>query len=209
MKKLIFGILGFIAIVCQSQTETKEAKVDVEKSVIEKIMTRRSVRVYENKAVTRCDIDEVLKCGIHAPSAINKQPWEIRVVDDVKFISESRDIYLSLDSTRVKGVSHTFPNAPVYLFVARDKEFDWSYTDCGLLCGNICNAAWAKGLGTVIMGSTANVYKSTPELAEYMTKLGFSENYELLVVIALGYPNETPQVKPRDMSKLKYVEPQE
>jgi hypothetical protein len=59
------------------------------------------------------------------------------------------------------------------------------------------------------MGSTANVYKSTPELAEYMTKLGFSENYELLVVIALGYPNETPQVKPRDMSKLKYVEPQE
>lgn len=71
MKKLIFGILGFMTIACQSQTETKEAKVDVEKSVIEKIMTRRSVRVYENKAVTRCDIDEVLKCGIHAPSAIN------------------------------------------------------------------------------------------------------------------------------------------
>lgn len=207
MKRVLIGLLGFMVVACQPQGTTV-SKEDVEKVAIEKIMTRRSVREYTNQVVNRADIDEVLKCGVHAPSAINKQPWEIRVVDDPAFISATRDIYLQQDSSRVRGVSHTFPNAPVYLFVARDITFDWSPTDCGLLCGNIVNAAWAKGLGTVILGSTAREFTNNPELAEYAAKLGFSEGYSLMVVIAMGYPNETPQVKPRDMSKIKYVEPQ-
>lgn len=208
MKKVILGLLSFVAVSCS--TTTKEVAVvpdKEEKSVEEVLLTRRSVRQYTSETVSRKVINEILNCGIHAPSAINRQSWEIRVVDDPKFIEGARDIYVSLDSSRVNGVSHTFPNAPVYVFVAQEKSFEWSSTDCGLLCGNICNAAWGKGLGTVIMGSTARAFVGTPELQLHHQRLGFSEGYSLMAVIALGYPDETPDVKPRDTSKIRFIEP--
>lgn len=46
----------------------------------------------------------------------------------------------------------------------------------------------------------------SPEAAEYLQKLGFSEGYELLYCIGFGYPDETPAAKPRDAAKVKFVE---
>ena len=39
-----------------------------------------------------------------------------------------------------------------------------------------------------------------------MQMLGFSENYEPLICIGLGYPDETPAAKPRDMGKVKFID---
>ena len=39
-----------------------------------------------------------------------------------------------------------------------------------------------------------------------MKKLDFSEGYELLFAIAFGYPDESPAAKPRDESKVRFVE---
>ena len=44
------------------------------------------------------------------------------------------------------------------------------------------------------------------KLAEYMKQLGFSEGYELLYAIAFGYPDEMPAAKPREVSKVKFVD---
>lgn len=40
----------------------------------------------------------------------------------------------------------------------------------------------------------------------FMTKLDFSEGYKLLYCIALGYPDETPDAKPRNEEKVRYIE---
>lgn len=208
-KRIISGLAVMAAVACQPNTSQSDVEETTDNCVVETLMTRRSVRDYNTKNVSRADIDEIVKCGIHAPSALNKQSWEVRIVDDPQFIEETREIYLRQDSSRIGGVSHTFPNASVYLFVANDTLNSWSPMDCGLLCGNITNAAWAKGLGTVIMGSTARAFNDMPELAEFVGKLGFSENYAPIVVIALGYPNESPKVKQRDTTKVKYIEPVE
>jgi hypothetical protein len=57
------------------------------------------------------------------------------------------------------------------------------------------------------MGSTARAFVGTPELQLHHQRLGFSEGYSLMAVIALGYPDETPDVKPRDTSKIRFIEP--
>ena len=49
-------------------------------------------------------------------------------------------------------------------------------------------------------------YKIVPAAAEYMKQLGFSEGYELLYAIAFGYPDEMPAAKPREVSKVKFVD---
>jgi hypothetical protein len=56
------------------------------------------------------------------------------------------------------------------------------------------------------MGSTANYYNGIPELKSYLEELNFSDGYKLQLVIALGYPAETPEVKPRDFSKICWIE---
>ena len=48
--------------------------------------------------------------------------------------------------------------------------------------------------------------KDSPSAKPYLDKIGFSEEYELLYCIALGYPDETPEAKPRTMDKIKYME---
>lgn len=41
----------------------------------EAILSRRSIRAYEDRPVSRADLEEILEAGMHAPSAVNYQPW--------------------------------------------------------------------------------------------------------------------------------------
>lgn len=81
-----------------------------------------------------------------------------------------------------------------------------SQVDCGLLGENIILSAWSKGIGSCCLGSSARWIKDSPSAKPYLDKMGFSEGYELLYCIALGYPDETPEAKPRTMDKIKYME---
>ena len=46
----------------------------------------------------------------------------------------------------------------------------------------------------------------TDSCPDFLKKLDFSEGYELLFAIAFGYPDESPAAKPRDESKVRFVE---
>lgn len=46
---------------------------------------------------------------------------------------------------------------------------------------------------------------SSEEAKPYLQRLGFSEGYELLYILAVGYPDEQPAAKPRDASKVKFI----
>ena len=54
----------------------------VEKTVMNNILTRTSVRRYQDKAVEAYKVENLLKAGMAAPSAVNRQPWHFVVVDD-------------------------------------------------------------------------------------------------------------------------------
>ena len=61
------------------------------------------------------------------------------------------------------------------------------------------------GIGSCCLGGPARFMKS-PEAAEYLKKLNFSEGYELLYCIAFGYPDETPAAKPRNAEKVQFID---
>ena len=68
-------------------------------------------------------------------------------------------------------------------------------------------AANAMGVGSVCLGSPVRFILDSPQKDAVLEKLGFSEGYELCLCISMGYPEgEKPEAKPRDMSKVKYVE---
>ena len=46
------------------------------------LLTRRSVRKYQNRPIARETIEKIIKAAQHSPSAHNHQPWEFYVIKD-------------------------------------------------------------------------------------------------------------------------------
>lgn len=201
-KTIIAGLCLASAISC-TQTADKTC-CEQKNGTIETIMARRSIRNYKQVPVGRDTLDKIMECGINAPSAINNQSWEVRVVDDpAVFEALKKDIIAANPDANPQGVVGTFRDAPVMVFIANYTKFDTSHFDCGLLAENIMLSAWSMGVGSVCLGSPVNFVKNSPAAME---RLGFSEDFELLMCIGLGYANESPDAKPRDWNKVKFVD---
>lgn len=163
---------------------------NVTETVIGNIMARRSIRKFTAQTVSRDTLDRIIECGINAPNGMNAQNYEVRVVDDPKSVA-----YLS---ENLRGLY----KAPVYLFIAANEEYDMAQIDCGLLSENICLSATAYGLGTINLGMPVRSIKERRDLLE---KLGFSEHYNLCLIVALGFPDEAPKAKPRNRDKVRFI----
>lgn len=60
----------------------KEQEQDSSEVVINNILQRTSVRSYEDRPVEKEKIEKLLRAGMAAPTAVNKQPWHFIVVTD-------------------------------------------------------------------------------------------------------------------------------
>lgn len=215
--KLLNVFLGIVCLCAAAGCTSSSPKINASASadssdnrseaVISTIMERRSIRKYKPQPVSRDTMQTILKCGINAPNGMNKQSWEVRVVDDPEFINGVSALYKESNPQAAADSSfkNMFRNAPTVVFIANDLSYDCSQIDCGLLGGNMILAAQSMGIGSCCLGGPARFMKS-PEAAEYLKKLGFSKGYELLYCIAFGYPDEAPEAKPRDEAKVKFVE---
>ena len=205
VKSLLSVILAGAMISCAPAADnSNEIKDNAMNPVIENIMSRRSIRQYKPEPVKRETMDVILNCGINAPNGMNRQSWEVRVIDKPEKGAE-------LKAARVKAhpqmkpemVEGCFRNAPTLVFVGTDGSYDFATIDCGLLTENIVLSAWSLGVGSVCLGSPIRFIMESPEALEM---LQFSEGFKPVICIGLGYPDEAPEAKPRDISKVKYVE---
>lgn len=193
MKRFFFCILAMLtmASVCFAQDDA----VSLERI----ISSRRSIRRYTGQTVNRNVLDRIVSNGLKAPSGMNRQSYELRIVDDPKLLEEiSRSV-----NPDVKSI---FAGAPAAIFIANGTSYDLSQVDCGLLAQNIMLSARSLGLGSCCMGAPVRQMKSSEACAGYMEKLGFSKGYDLLIVIALGYPDENPAARPRKDKMVRYVD---
>ena len=172
MKKLILCLMAMIGVL------TLSAQSENNNAVINNIMARRSVRKYLDKPVEHAKLEAVALAGINAPSAMNRQNWAVRIVEDQKLMAD------------VKDMCRNSPNL-ICVCSPADGRFD---LDAGLLGENMMLAAQSLGLGTCIQ--TAQAFRDS---------LDIPEGYKLLYIIAIGYPDEQPDAKPRDASKVKFI----
>lgn len=50
--------------------------------VMENILTRRSVRAFLKKEIPMEELEQIVKAGAYAPSAMNRQTWKFTVLTD-------------------------------------------------------------------------------------------------------------------------------
>jgi nitroreductase len=204
MKTLNF-IIACVSILLAASCTQAPQQTDAQNAVIETIMARRSIRNYKQVPVGRDTLNTILECGINAPNGQNKQSWEVRVVDNPELMAQMSQA-MADGHPGMEFAKSCFRGAPVMVFIARDLSYDFSPYDCGLLAENIMLSAWSMGVGSICLGSPVRFLTDNDVCKPYVEKLGFSQGYELCLCVGLGYAAEEPAAKPRDNSKVKFIE---
>ncbi len=157
--------------------------------VINSIMTRTSVRKYTDQEVSNELIEKVLRAGMAAPTAGNRQPWEFYVVRDTNVIKQFPKVTKYADPmaqyTKVAIVvcgvpSESFPTEPLY----------W-VQDASAASENILLAAHALGLGAVWCG----VYPGADRVETLRELVDIPEKLTPFNIICIGYPDADPKIK--------------
>jgi nitroreductase len=213
MRKFLFAAAIFVASIgcTNNQPAQTECCKECKNPVIENIMARRSVRAYKEQAVPRELLEQVVECGINAPNAMNAQQWEVRVVESKAWIDKATEAYKqSVKGTPAEKMvtepsfKNMFRNAPAVIFIGH-KPSKYTAVDCGLMAENMMLAAQSLGLGSVCMASPV-MFLTQAAGAEFLSSLSFSEGYEPLICIGIGYADEAPAAKPRNKEVIKYIE---
>jgi len=152
--------------------------------ILQAILKRRSVRRFTNEPVTREQIETILEAGRFAPSGKNSQPWQFIVVE-----SDERRAELA-KLVPQKGMVAA---APVTLAVLLDHDVGYDELKdaqgIGAAIENMLLAVHALGLGACWMGVARD------EVVETLVEA--REGEELMAIIPIGHPAESPTRSPR------------
>ena len=170
--------------------------------LLKSIKSRRSIRKYKQKPVSKEAIEQLIQAGRYTATAKNQQDNRFVFVadrleelkkltrgvidtftpEDISTMDPQLKIYAKFNM-RFKADpkdDYLFQNAPVLLVIAGRREFD-----AGMAAQNIENMAVAMGLGALYNGYLKGLFNSSTEIKSW---LGI-EDKEILCCILLGYPD--------------------
>jgi nitroreductase len=155
------------------------------------IKSRRSVRAYLPRSVSRKILEDIIDCARLAPTARNDQPWEFVVVTE-KLMLEA--IARFADHGRFIG------DAPVCVAVF-SKDTKYYIEDGSAATENIMLAARAHGLGSCWVAGDKKMY------AEDIRKLlKVPDGFKLVSLVALGETASIPPIRKRPLKDLLHWE---
>lgn len=148
-------------------------------SLLDLILTRRSIRRYENKDIPEEVLQQILETGRQAPSAANRQPIHFVIVTD-------RDILKNLcDNLINRFVKY----APVAIVGCADIKSlltgKWAVVDATIAMENMVIAAWTLGIGSCWIGAC------NEEKVKELLKI--PDKWKFVALSTFGYPAEQPK----------------
>lgn len=155
--------------------------------ILSSIMTRASIRKYTDQPISKADIETLLRAGMAAPTAVNKQPWHFVAVTDkakLKELSGGRGGMLEQCALAIV-VCGNMDKA-----LSGKGQAYW-IQDCSAATENILLAAHALGLGAVWTG----VYPMDDRVTAVSKAVKLPETIVPLCVIVIGHPAESPTPK--------------
>ena len=183
--------------------------------VNEAISGRRSLREYTAQPVDERIIRRLIDAAVHAPNAVNQQPWTFTVVRDQSVLDRiSRNAKSHMLATMPASPQsdhfrsllndpnfHIFYRAPVLLLISATAQGPWIVEDCALAAENLMLTAHAIGLGTCWIGF-AQSFLNTPDGKNL---LGLPAASVPVAPIIIGHPKSTPPPVPRKEPEIRWV----
>lgn len=175
-------------IVLQLTSCSQESK-RMKNETVETIMSRVSVRNFTGESISAEQIDTLLRAGMSAPSAVNKQPWAFIVVTDEVLIARLGEA-LPFSRCSNHPACAIIPCGDMTKTMEGEMAAFW-INDVSAATENILLAAHSMGLGAVWTG----LHPDMNRVAMVQEMLGLPEHIIPLCIVPVGVPAETPAVK--------------
>ncbi|MCZ2856216.1 MAG: nitroreductase family protein [Candidatus Bathyarchaeota archaeon] len=167
-----------------------------ETMIYEKITSRRTIRKYTRKDISKSVFIRCVDAARLSPSSMNLQPLKYLIVNDQTLLEK---VFSTLKwAGYLPDYQPSRDEMPRgYIIILLDKEIRKSYgVDPGIAAMSISMVACEEGLGSCILGAI-----DKPELRRI---LNIPESLEIVLVVALGYPAEKPIVDKLKDGDIKY-----
>ena len=176
---------------CNCVSSNDEAKKVV--TPIDNIFERKSVRSFENKSISKDTLELLVKSGMAAPSAMNRQPWQF---------------FVSTDRAKMDTLGNRLPYAKMLkesaaaIVVLGNPEVSKQWMiDCSACTQNILLAAESLGLGAVWTAA----YPYEDRVSAIKEVYAIPDPWQPLSLIPVGYPKGEHKPKDKwDSAKVHY-----
>jgi len=150
------------------------------------MLSRRSIRQFKSKPVSKAILKKLVNVARLAPSAANLQPLEFIVVDEDKIRNKIFNCLKWAAYIKPQGNPKPGHEPVAYIIVlvnTRTKDKGYEY-DAGAAIENMILAAWEQGIGSCWLLSV--------ERNKIQAALKIPKSYKIDSVLALGFPAEKP-----------------
>jgi nitroreductase len=181
----------------------------------EAIFGRRSVREYTAQSVDEETIRRLIDAAVHAPNAVNQQPWTFTVVRDREVLDRlARDAKSHMLAMMPAGPHaerfrsllndpnfHIFYRAPVLIVISAVAPGPWIVEDCALAAENLMLAAYAARLGSCWIGFAQSFLNTS----DGKKALGLPAAWVAVAPIIVGHPAVAPAPVARKAPEVRWL----
>ncbi len=190
--------------------------------LLELMKTRRSIRKYQDRQITRKDLETIIEAGTWAPNAGGGQRRFIVGIRNAELAerigrlnvarfdrSKLSGGYVSADQPSIiddPAMKSGFYGAPAVCVVFAMKNFLYSIPDAFCCAENMVLMAVELGISSCIVARGEETFESDIGAA-FLREWDIPENYIARCFVLLGYcEGEYPQPKPRKAGRSKIIE---
>ncbi len=162
-------------------------------SSTEFIKSRASIRTFTQQPIPREVLEDILECGRWAPSGLNNQPWFFITITNATILEQLAKCTSSGDI-----IAHSPTCIAVFFDLPKAYNRTKDIQTLGACIENMLLAAHVHGLGACWLGEILNKKEQVNAILNAPV-----DRFELMAVIALGFPGE--QVKKRKRIPLNQI----
>nr|WP_231112710.1 NADPH-dependent oxidoreductase [Corynebacterium pseudotuberculosis] len=175
-------------------------------------LNHRTIREFTTQPIAEEILEQIFQVALHTPTSLGMQTASIIRVTDPQLREQLTAIgtqeyvgrapvlptFLSFDLHRTKRIlaNNNAPTEPA----GYPRNFVQGFTDACLMAQNVCIAAESLGLGVNFLGNVHN------DAAAVIDVLDLPELTFPVVGMTLGWPNQSPQLKPRMPKSFRIME---
>ncbi len=149
----------------------------------EVLKRRRSIRRFQNRALSKELVEKLLYAAFLSPSSFNKRPWHFLVIDDHEILQKLSEAKL--------GASGLATSSLAIVITADESRSDVWVEDSSIAAEHIQLAAFDLGLGAFWVQIRNRMHNDEKSAEEYVRELlEIPESYRVLCIIGIGYPAE-------------------
>ena len=179
------------------------------------IKDRYSCRDFTEKAPSQDQLEEIIDAALHAPSALNRQQWQVIVIKNKDILAEMEEEGLRVMKEKDDSLYQLlqsrngtiFYHAPCMVLIAIKpaEQIGEELIDLGIVAQNIVIAASSLDLASCHLGLARFCFLGG-KAQRFKEKLSFNEGYEFGLAVLLGEAKAKKNPHSIDPSKVTIVE---